>query len=85
MLRDFHQNHRDICTWKSRQSSFAEPLLQREDIKGQLILRFSDTNPSKEKQDFVDNILKDCATLGLDYDKLTYTSDSFPQIFEVGG
>ena len=52
--------------------------------KGTLILRFDDTNPSKEKQDFVDNILKDCATLGLDYDKLTYTSDSFPQILKLG-
>jgi glutamyl-tRNA synthetase len=52
--------------------------------KGTLILRFDDTNPDKEKQDFVDNILKDCATLGLDYDKLTYTSDSFPQILKLG-
>ena len=52
--------------------------------KGTLILRFDDTNPAKEKQDFVDNILKDCATLGLDYDKLTYTSDSFPQILKLG-
>ena len=52
--------------------------------KGTLILRFDDTNPDKEKQDFVDNILKDCATLGLDYDKLTYTSDSFPQLVKLG-
>jgi glutamyl-tRNA synthetase len=28
--------------------------------------------------------LKDCATLGLDPDITTYTSDSFPQILEMG-
>ena len=52
--------------------------------KGKLIVRFDDTNPSKEKDEFVDNILDDCKTLGLDPDIITYTSDSFPRILEIG-
>ena len=52
--------------------------------KGKLIVRFDDTNPSKEKDEFVDNILDDCKILGLDPDVITYTSDSFPRILEIG-
>ncbi|KAG2484195.1 hypothetical protein HYH03_017007 [Edaphochlamys debaryana] len=52
--------------------------------KGKLIVRFDDTNPSKEKDEFVENILKDIADLGLRYDRLTYTSDYFPQLLELG-
>lgn len=51
--------------------------------KGKLIIRFDDTNPSKEKDDFVEAIMNDCKTLGLDPDVITYTSDSFPQILEL--
>ena len=32
----------------------------------------------------MDNILKDCETLGLDPDLITYTSDSFVQILDIG-
>ncbi len=45
-----------------------------------MIVRFDDTNPSKEKDEFVENILKDIADLGLRYDRLTHTSDYFPQV-----
>lgn len=51
--------------------------------KGTLILRFDDTNPSKEKDDFVQNIMEDVATLGIKPDKVTYTSDSFPQLLAM--
>ncbi|KAH7846897.1 hypothetical protein Vadar_019415 [Vaccinium darrowii] len=50
---------------------------------GQLIVRFDDTNPAKESNEFVDNILKDIATLEIRYDTVTYTSDYFPQLMEA--
>ena len=52
--------------------------------KGEMILRFDDTNPSKEKHEFVEAILEDLDTLGVKYSKLTYTSDYFDVIFEYG-
>eukprot|EP00877_Chromochloris_zofingiensis_P010541 jgi/Chrzof1/5740/Cz16g14040.t1_GTS2[v5.2] len=52
--------------------------------EGKLLVRFDDTNPSKEKDEFVDNILKDIADLGLKYDKPTYTSDYFPEMLDLG-
>ncbi|XP_071721162.1 glutamate--tRNA ligase, cytoplasmic-like isoform X1 [Rutidosis leptorrhynchoides] len=51
--------------------------------KGQLNIRFDDTNPSKESSDFVDNILKDINTLGVNYEKISYTSDHFPKLIEM--
>lgn len=50
---------------------------------GKIILRFDDTNPTKESNEFVDNILKDIETLGIKYEKITYTSDYFPQLMEM--
>ena len=49
---------------------------------GTLILRFDDTNPSKEKEEFEQNILFDIASLGITPDKITHTSDSFDIIIE---
>lgn len=49
---------------------------------GKMLMRFDDTNPSKEKDEFVDSIISDSKKLGLRYEKITYTSDYFPQIFE---
>ncbi|KAF6171211.1 hypothetical protein GIB67_001926 [Kingdonia uniflora] len=50
---------------------------------GRLIIRFDDTNPAKESNEFVDNLLKDIETLGIHYDAVTYTSDYFPQLMEM--
>lgn len=49
---------------------------------GRMLMRFDDTNPAKEKDEFVDSIISDSKKLGLRYEKITYTSDYFPQIFE---
>ncbi|XP_072954880.1 glutamate--tRNA ligase, cytoplasmic [Typha angustifolia] len=51
--------------------------------QGRIIIRFDDTNPSKESNEFVDNLLKDIETLGIKYDAVTYTSDYFPQLMEM--
>ncbi|KAK9094627.1 hypothetical protein Scep_026096 [Stephania cephalantha] len=50
---------------------------------GRLIIRFDDTNPSKESNEFVENLLKDIETPGIKYDTVTYTSDYFPQLMEM--
>jgi glutamyl-tRNA synthetase len=47
-----------------------------------MILRFDDTNPTKEKDEFVQSIVEDVKTLGITWSKLTYTSDYFPYLFE---
>ncbi|XP_024365597.1 glutamate--tRNA ligase, cytoplasmic [Physcomitrium patens] len=51
--------------------------------KGRLIIRFDDTNPAKEKDEFVESILHDLETLGVKGDVITYTSDYFPQLMEM--
>lgn len=45
-------------------------------------LRFDDTNPEKEEQEFVDAIKKDVEWLGFKYDKECYASDYFHQLYE---
>ncbi len=48
--------------------------------KGKMILRFDDTNPEKEKDEYVENIKKDLASLEIVPDCTTHTSDYFEQI-----
>ncbi len=51
---------------------------------GQFNLRFDDTNPTKEKEEFVDSIKADVEWLGAVYDdRLYYASDYFPQMYEA--
>ena len=51
--------------------------------KGRLIIRFDDTNPSKEKQEFEDAIIEDLALLGIQGDSLSHTSDYFEQLRDM--
>ena len=44
-------------------------------------LRFDDTNPAKEEQEFVDSIKADIDWLGFKYDQELYTSDYFDQLY----
>ncbi|WP_392437575.1 glutamine--tRNA ligase/YqeY domain fusion protein [Cruoricaptor ignavus] len=45
-------------------------------------LRFDDTNPEKEEQEFVDAIKKDVEWLGFQWDKEVYASDYFQQLYD---
>lgn len=48
--------------------------------KGRLIVRFDDTNPSKEKDEFQQSILEDLDMLGVKPSVVTFTSDYFDTI-----
>jgi len=45
-------------------------------------LRFDDTNPAKEEQEYVDAIKKDITWLGYQWDKECYSSDYFQQLYD---
>ena len=50
---------------------------------GKTNLRFDDTNPEKEEQEYVDSIIADVRWLGFDWeDRLFYASDYFDQLHE---
>ena len=51
---------------------------------GMCNLRFDDTNPSKESQEYVDSIQRDVRWLGFDWDNLFYASDYFTQLYQWG-
>ena len=51
---------------------------------GKFNLRFDDTNPTKEKVEFVESIEEDVRWLGADWeDRLYFASDYFPQMYEA--
>ena len=54
-----------------------------EEYGGLYNLRFDDTNPTKEKTEFVESIQEDIRWLGFDWeDRLFYASDYFDQLYE---
>ncbi|KAJ5517769.1 Glutamyl/glutaminyl-tRNA synthetase class Ib [Penicillium expansum] len=53
-----------------------------EKYNGTMLLRFDDTNPSNEKQEFEDAIVEDLALMGIKPNKMTYTSDYFDELYD---
>jgi glutaminyl-tRNA synthetase len=53
-----------------------------DEFGGKTNLRFDDTNPEKEEQEYVDSIMKDVRWLGFQWDGLYYASDYFDQLYE---
>jgi glutaminyl-tRNA synthetase len=53
-----------------------------DEFGGKTNLRFDDTNPEKEEQEYVDSISKDVHWLGFDWDGLYYASDYFDRLYE---
>ena len=54
-----------------------------QEYEGLCNLRFDDTNPCKEEQEYVDSIIEDVRWLGFDWqDRLFYASDYFDQLYE---
>jgi glutaminyl-tRNA synthetase len=53
------------------------------DYKGKFNLRFDDTNPTKEDQEYVDSIIEDVKWLGGNFeDRIFYASDYFDKMYE---
>ncbi len=53
-----------------------------DEFKGKTNLRFDDTNPVKEDQEYVDSIKEDVKWLGYDWDNLFFASDYFDTMYE---
>ncbi len=53
-----------------------------DEFGGRTNLRFDDTNPEKEEQEYVDAIQEDIRWLGFDWEKLCFASDYFGQLYE---
>ena len=54
-----------------------------QELGGRCHLRFDDTNPIGEEQEYIDSIQEDIRWLGFDWgEHLYYTSDYFPQLYE---
>ena len=54
-----------------------------DEFNGRCNLRFDDTNPEKEEQEYVNSIIKDVRWLGFDWqDRLYYASNYFEQMYK---
>jgi len=49
---------------------------------GEVVLRFDDTNPTKEETEFVEAIEEDVRWLGIEWAKVTFASDYFDLLYE---
>lgn len=53
-----------------------------EKYQGTLLLRFDDTNPSRESEEFNNAIIEDMALMGIKPDKVSYSSDYFQLLYD---
>ena len=53
-----------------------------EQYDGTLLLRFDDTNPRNEKEEYQDAIVEDLALMGIRPDRVSYTSDYFEELYQ---
>ncbi len=53
-----------------------------DEFNGKTNLRFDDTNPLKEDQEYVDSIKEDVKWLGYEWDGLFFASDYFDEMFK---
>lgn len=52
------------------------------EFNGKAFLRFDDTNPTKEDQEYVESIKEDVKWLGFDWDELFFASNYFEEMYE---
>src|ERR1700746_3857582 len=52
------------------------------EVGGKCDLRFDDTKPTKEENEYVHAIMEDVQWLGFQWDGLFYASDYFPQLYD---
>ncbi|MGM0441225.1 MAG: glutamine--tRNA ligase/YqeY domain fusion protein [Elusimicrobiota bacterium] len=52
------------------------------DYEGTCNLRFDDTNPEKEEEEFINSIIEDVKWLGFKWDELCFASDYFQEMYE---
>ncbi|AFC33860.1 GlnS [Paenibacillus mucilaginosus 3016] len=53
-----------------------------DEFGGRTHLRFDDTNPAKEDTEFVESIKEDVAWLGFEWERLTFASDFFGEMYD---
>jgi tRNA synthetases class I (E and Q), catalytic domain len=53
-----------------------------EEYNGTLLLRFDDTNPRKEKEEFQNAIIEDLALMGIRPDRVSHSSDYFEEFYQ---
>jgi glutaminyl-tRNA synthetase len=53
-----------------------------DEFGGTTNLRFDDTNPTKEEQEYIDSIMADVRWLGFEWEELRFASDYFEQLYQ---
>mmetsp|Transcript_55867 Transcript_55867/g.147698 ORF Transcript_55867/g.147698 Transcript_55867/m.147698 type:complete len:215 (+) Transcript_55867:422-1066(+) len=74
-----HIGHAKAMNFNFGQARLAQEL----GFGGETIMRFDDTNPEAEKQEYIDSILASVAFLGNKPVKTTYSSDYFQELYDL--